>query len=94
MKERINNMTIIKLKHDFFIEVEDKNFTLKRAQANKKGILVAKTHGYFSTFESAIKNYIKLATLDATDGEIIELHELLEKIKAVCDGTIEVLKHG
>lgn len=84
-------MTIIKLKHDFFIEVEDKNFTLKRAVVNKKGILVAKTHGYFSTFESAIKNYIKLATLDATDGETIELHELLDEVKAVCAETIAAL---
>lgn len=81
-------MTIIKLKHDFFIEVEDKNFTLKRAVANKKGILVAKTHGYFSTFESAIKNYIKLATLDATNDETIELHDILTQIKAVCAETI------
>jgi hypothetical protein len=94
-KERINSMTIIKLKHDFFIEVEDKNFTLKSEHPNKKtGKMATKTHGYFSTFECAIKNYIKLAALEENDGETIELHELLAKIKAVCDETIEVLKHG
>lgn len=86
-------MTIIKLKHDFFIEVEEKNFTLKRACVNKKGILVEKPHGYFSTFECAIKNYIKLAALEENDGEVIELHELVEKIKSVCDETVEVLKN-
>ena len=88
-------MTTIKLKHSFFIEVEEKNFTLKSEHINQKTKeLATKTHGYFSTLDSAIKQYIKLATLDATDGETIELHELLGKIKAVCDETIEVLKHG
>ena len=86
-------MTIIKLKHDFFIEVEEKNYTLKKAVVNKKGKLTTKTHGYFSSFECAIKNYIKLAALEENDNEVIKLHELLEKIKAVCDETIEVLKN-
>ena len=88
-------MTTIKLKHSFFIEVEEKNFTLKSEHINQKTKeLATKTHGYFSTLDSAIKNYIKLATIDATDGETIELHELLERIRTVCDETIEVLKHG
>ncbi len=86
-------MTTIKLKHSFFIEVEDKNFTLKSEHINQKTKEPAtRTHGYFSTFECAIKNYIKLAALEENDGETIELHELLEKIKAVCNETIEVLK--
>lgn len=88
-------MITIKLKHNFFIEVEEKNFTLKSEYISEKTKEIAiKTHGYFSTFESCIKNYIKLATLAANDGETIELNELLGKIKAVCEQTIEVLKNG
>lgn len=87
-------MIIIKLKHGFFIECEEKNYTLKSEYTNEKGNQATKTHGYFSTFPAVITLYIKLAALDANDGETIELHELLDKIKAVFDETIEVLKHG
>lgn len=85
-------MTIIQLKHDFFIEVEEKNYTLKKAVVNKKGILTTKTHGYFSSFECAIENYIKLAALEENENEIIKLHKLLGKIKTVCAETIEEMK--
>lgn len=88
-------MTTIKLNQGFFIEVDDRNFTLKSEYINKKTKGKAiRTHGYFPSLESCTKNYIKLATLDANDGETIELHELLEKIKAVCEKTVEVLKGG
>ena len=87
-------MITIELKHGFFIECEEKNFTLKSHYTNEKGNRGIRTHGYFSTLTNAIRNYIKLATLDANDGETVELNELLAKIKAVCDETIEVLKHG
>lgn len=88
-------MITIELKHGFFIECEERNFTLKSKYTNQKtGEKVTRTHGYYMTLTQAIKEYIKLATLDANDGETLELHELLEKIKAVCDETIEVLKHG
>ena len=81
---------IIKLKYDFFIEVDEKNFTLKSEYTNKKtNEKATRTHGYYSTLDNAIKNYIKLAVLDANDGHTVELNELLEKIKAVCDETIE-----
>ena len=84
---------IIKLKHNFFIEVDEKNFTLKSEYTNKKtGKQATRTHGYFSSFENAIKNYIKLAVLDANDGHTIELNDLLEKIKVVCEETIQTIK--
>jgi hypothetical protein len=85
----------IKLKHGFFIEAEERNFTLKSKYTSEKtGETATRTHGYYSNLEGAIRNYIKIATLDVNDGHVIELHELLEQIKAVCNETIEVLKHG
>lgn len=88
-------MITIKLKHNFFIEVEEKNFTLKSEYISEKTKEPAiRTHGYFTIFECAIRCYIRLATLAANDGETIELYELLGKIKAVCEETIEVLKNG
>ena len=86
---------IIKLIHNFFIEVDEKNFTLKSEYISKKtDKKETRTHGYYSSFESAIKNYIKLAVLDANDGHTIELHELLGKITEVCEETIRVMQHG
>lgn len=83
----------IKLKYNFFIEVDEKNFTLKSEYTNKKTKGKAtRTHGYFSSFESAIKKYINLAVLDVNDGHTIELNELLEKIKTVCEETIQTIK--
>ena len=87
-------MTTIKLKHNFYIEVEERNFTLKSEHTNQKTNEPAtRTHGYYMNLEHAIKDYIKLVALEANDGETLELHELLEKIKAVCTETIEVLKN-
>lgn len=85
----------IELKHGFFIEVDERNFTLKsRYTSEKTGERATRTHGYYGSLETAIRNYIKFATIDVNDGHALELHELLEQIKAVCDETIEVLKHG
>ena len=84
---------IIKLKHNFFVEVDEKNFTLKSEYTNKKTKEKAtRTHGYYSSLGSALKNYIKLATLDVNDGQVIELQEVLEQIKIVCNETIETIK--
>ena len=81
---------IIKLKHNYFMDVDEKNFTLKSEYINQKTKEPAiKTHGYFSTLKSCLKEYIKLATLDTN--EVIELHELYHKVKAVCEETIEVI---
>ena len=83
----------IKLRHNFFIEVDERNFTLKSEYINKKTEDKAiRTHGYFPSLESAIKDYIKLAVLDANDGHTVELNDLLEKIKAVCEETIQAIK--
>ena len=85
---------IIKLKHNYYIEVDEKNFTLKSeyiSQKTKKK--ETRTHGYYSSLESALKNYIKLATLDVNDGQVIELQEVLEQIKIVCSETIETIKN-
>ena len=80
----------IKLKHNYFIEVDDKNFTLKSDYINQKTKEPAiKTHGYFSTFKRCLKEYIKLAILDTN--EVIELHELYIKIKELCEETIGVM---
>lgn len=84
---------IIKLKHNFFIDVDEKNFTLKSEYTNKKtGKKTTRTHGYYGSLECAVKNYIRLATLDANDGETIELNDLLEKLKVVCEETIQTIK--
>ena len=83
----------IKLKHNYYIDVDEKNFTLRSeyiSQKTKKK--ETRTHGYYSSLESALKNYIKLATLDVNDGQIIELQELLEQIKIVCEETIGTIK--
>ena len=83
----------IKLDHGYFIEVDENNFTLKSKHiSKKKNKEVIKIHGYYSKLENAIKNYIKLATLDITGEQIVELQELLERYKAVCDETIRLIK--
>lgn len=88
-------MITIELRHGFFIEADERDFTLKSKYTSEKtGNMQTRTHGYYTTLEKAIRSYIKLATLDANDGHTIELHKLLEQIKAVCDETIEVLRHG
>lgn len=81
---------IIKLKHNYFIDVDDLNFTLKREYINQKtGEPAVKTHGYFTTLKNCFKHYIKLAILDTN--EAIELHELYHKIKELCEETIGVI---
>ncbi len=88
-------MITIKLKHGFFIEAEEKNFTLKSEHINTKTKEPAiKIHGYYMTLEQVIKEYIKLATLDANDDETIELMKYLETYKAMQDELSEVLKNG
>lgn len=86
---------IIKLKYDYFIEADEYNFTLKSKRIKKKtNKETFKTHGYYSGLESAIKGYIKHAALDINDGYVLELQELLEKIKTVCDETIATIKEN
>lgn len=86
---------IIKLKYDYFIEVDEYNFTLKSKRIGKKtNKETFKTHGYYPRLESALKGYIKHATLDINDGYVLELQELLEKIKTVCDETIATIKEN
>lgn len=86
-------MTTIKLNHNFFIEVDENNFTLKSEHMSKKtNKTVTKIHGYYPRFEIALKDYIKLALLTENDAETIELYELLSKVKAVCDETIAAIK--
>lgn len=85
---------IINLKHNYFIEVDEKNFTLcSEYISKKKNEKRTRTHGYYSSLESALKNYIRLATLDVNDGQVIELQEVLEQIKIVCNETIETIKN-
>ena len=84
---------IIKLKHDYFIEVDERNFTLKSEYLNKKtNAKATRTHGYYSSLESAIKTYINLVTFDAEDTHAVELNDILEKIKVVCEETIQTIK--
>ena len=86
-------MLTIKLKHNYFIEIDEKNFTLKSEYfSEKKKQTQIRTHGYYPSLESALKSYIKLATLDVNDGQTIELQELLKKIQTVCNETIEEIK--
>ena len=85
---------IINLKHNFYIEVDERNYTLKSTYTNKKTKETAtRTHGYYGSLESAIINYIKLATLDVNDRNTIELFEYVEQVKAVCRETIDVIKY-
>ena len=80
----------IKLKHNYFIDVDDMNLTLKSEYINQKTKEPAiKTHGYFMTLKNCLKHYIKLAILDTN--EVIELHELYTKIKELCEETIGVM---
>jgi hypothetical protein len=86
---------IINLKHNFYIEVDERNYTLKRTYTNKKtGETATRTHGYYGSLESAIGNYIKFAALDVNDRYTMELFEYVEQVKAVCRETIEVLTKG
>lgn len=88
-------MTTIKLNHNYFVEVDENNFTLKSEYVGKKtNKTVTKIHGYYPRLEIALKDYIKLALLDENDAETIALHELLSKVKAVCDETIAVIMGG
>ena len=81
---------IIKLKYNYFIDVDDMNLTLKSEYINQKTKEPAiKTHGYFMTLKNCLKHYIKLAILDTN--EVIELHELYIKIKELCEETIGVM---
>ena len=85
---------IIKLKHNFFVEVDEKNFTLKSEYTNQKTKEKAtRTHGYYSSLGSATKNYIKLATLDANDTDMFTktVAELTEVIGNIHDNP-ELLK--
>lgn len=85
---------IIKLKHDYFIEVDEKNFTLKSEYVNQKtNEKATRTHGYFSSLESAVKKYINLAVYD-DDSYITELNDIVEKTKAVCEETLQVIKRS
>ena len=83
----------IKLRYGYFIEVDEKNFTLKSKYINKKkNKETTKIHGYYSSFESALNKYIKLATLDVNGGAVIEMQDLLIKITTVCEETIKSIK--
>ena len=83
---------MIKLENNFFIDVDDRNFTLKSEYINQKTDKPAiRTHGYFSNLENAVEYYIMLAALDVNDGKTIELLEYVETIKNVCKETIEVI---
>ena len=83
----------IKLKHDYFIEVDERNFTLKSEYLNKKTKEKAtRTHGYYSSIEGAIKKYIILAGFGIDDTHTVELNDILQKIKVVCDETIQTIK--
>ena len=84
-------MLKIKLRYNYFIEIDDKNFTLKSEHFGTKKTMI-RTHGYYPSIEVAIRNYIKLATLDVNDGQAMELQELLKKIQEVCNETVEVIK--
>ena len=89
---RSESMTI-KLKYGYFIEVDEKNFTLKSKYISKKNNKeTTRTHGYYSNIDNALHNYIKLATLDVNSGAVIELQDLLIKIKVVCDETVKTIK--
>lgn len=84
----------IKLKHDYFIEVDEKNFTLKSEYTNQKtGEQATRTHGYFSSLESAVKKYINLAVY-GDDDYITELNDIVEKTKAVCEETLQAIKRS
>lgn len=83
---------IIVLLNDWFIEVDEKNYTLKQKCTNKKtGEPVEKIHGYYSTLDGVMKAYFKLGAIEVND-RVVTLQECVDVVKKVCDETIEKIK--
>lgn len=82
------------LPYNFSIDVDEKNYTLKQTYPNKKtGEPESKTHGYYTSLDGAIKQYIKVAAVDEVGDCAITMNEFVQTIKKICDETIrEVTK--
>lgn len=67
----------------YFIEVDDKNFTLKldTGRLNKKGKPIVNDIGYYSTVEAAVNKVIQLAVMYENDR--LTLKEYIEKLREV-----------
>lgn len=77
----------IELGNNYFIVVDPLNCTLKQyyTSKNKEGVEVQreKTHGYYSSVESAIKKYLELNQIDNMTGMVMDLDEYLKMIESV-----------
>lgn len=67
----------------YFIEVDDRNFTLKvdTGRLNKKGEPIVNDIGYYSTVEAAVNKVIQLKVLNENDE--LTLKEYIEKLREV-----------
>jgi len=67
----------------YFIEVDDRNFTLKvdTGRLNKKGEPIVNDIGYYSTVDAAVNKVIQLKVLNENDE--LTLKEYIEKLREV-----------
>lgn len=68
---------------NYFIEVDDRNFTLKvdTGRLNKKGEPIVNDIGYYSTVDAAVNKVIQLKVLNENDE--LTLKEYIEKLREV-----------
>lgn len=84
-------MTLV-LNDDFSIDIDPKNYTLKQKTINRKtGKDSYKIHGYFSRLDSAIAEYIRIASSE-TDVDYLSLYAYVDTIKRICDDTVQKIK--
>ena len=85
-------MLTVTLCGDFFVEVDEKNFTLKEKYMKKKTDEPAeKIHGYYSTLDGAMRAYFKLCLIKGIEG-VVSVQESFEAVRRVCEETIETIK--
>lgn len=68
---------------NYFIEVDDRNFTLKNdtGRLNKRGEPIVNDIGYYSTVDAAVNKVIQLKVLNENDE--LTLKEYIEKLREV-----------
>lgn len=93
-------MTTIELKNGYYIEIDERNYTLRQRFTGKTKSGEEKesirTHGYYGKIEQAIRRYIELCQMDVMDGERLSLEEYVKNIdqvnKIAVSGLYEVLR--
>ena len=72
------------LTEDYFIDVDQMNFTLKKkCKGTRKGeeCEVEKTCGYFKNLDGALEKFLKLMRIDGKEDVTIPVEEYLKEIR-------------